>query len=53
MRRMRGYAQSQGRDLDEGRLAVAMRWKEPERDVAAATTIAVKMLGFGKLVCCV
>ena len=37
IRLMRGYADRQGRRLDEGRIAAAMTWAEPERDVSAVT----------------
>lgn len=53
MRLVRGYAHSQGRRLDEGRLAAAMTWKEPERDVVMAKKISVDMLRAGRPVCCV
>ena len=53
MRLMRGYADSQGRRLDEGRIGAAMTWTEPERDVAMARMISVEMLRTGQPVCCV
>lgn len=53
MRLMRGYADSQKRRLDEGRIAAAMTWKEPERDVAMARKISIEMLRAGQPVFCV
>jgi hypothetical protein len=53
IRLMRGYAASQHRILDEGQLATAMTWADPERDVAVSRTISLTMLQSGHPVRCV
>ena len=53
VRLMRGYARSQGRRLDEGQIATAMTWADPERDVSAPRAISLAMLQSGRPVHCV
>ena len=53
IRLMRGYAARQGRRLDEGAVAAAMTWADPARDVSAARSISLAMLGAGRSVRCV
>ncbi|MGI4803034.1 MAG: methyltransferase domain-containing protein [Janthinobacterium lividum] len=53
MRLMRGYAERQGRALEEGHLANAMIWSDPDRDVGVARGIALRKLEEGKDVRCV
>lgn len=45
------YAHSQGRTLDETELRQAMRWLEPEREVAVARNRALALLEGGQLFC--
>ena len=45
------YAQGQGRTLDEALLRQAMRWSEPEREVAIARRRALALLDDGRLFC--
>ena len=45
------YARSQGRTLDEAELRQAMRWSEPEREVAVARNRALALLEGGQLFC--
>ena len=45
------YAHSQGRTLDEAELRQAMRWLEPEREVAVARNRALALLEGGQLFC--
>ena len=45
------YARRQGRELDEGELRQAMRWSEPEREVAIARNRALALLDAGQLYC--
>jgi hypothetical protein len=52
-RLMRGYAARQGRVLEEGRIATAMTWADPDRDVGIARTIALRSLDDGRAVHCV
>lgn len=52
-RLMNQYARSQGRRLDEGRVAAAMTWSEPERDVALPRQIALRRMSAGEPVLCV
>jgi SAM-dependent methyltransferase len=52
-RLMRGYADRQGRRLDEGQIAVAMTWADPERDVSASRMISLQMIQAGRPVRCV
>ena len=52
-RLMRGYAQRQGSILDEGCLAAAMTWSDPDRDVGIARAIALRRLKKGGDVHCV
>jgi hypothetical protein len=41
VRLMRGYAARQARQLDEGRLAAAMTWADPARDVSMPRALSV------------
>ena len=50
-RLMRQYAESQDRTLSRDRLAEAMTWSDPSRDVGVARAQAGKVLGSGKLYC--
>lgn len=52
-RLMRGYAGRQGRALEEGRIAAAMTWSDPDRDVGVARTIALRRMEEGSAVHCV
>lgn len=52
-RLMRGYAERQGRTLDEGRMAAAMTWSEPSRDVALPRERALVLLSAGEALHCV
>ena len=45
------YARRQGRTLDQAELRQAMRWSEPEREVAVARNRALAMLDEGQLFC--
>ena len=45
------YAQGQGRELDEAELRRAMRFSEPEREVATARHRALALLDAGQLYC--
>src|SRR4051794_38411018 len=53
MRLMRAYAERQGRVLEEGRLASAMTWADPVRDVSLPRAIALRALEEGRPVHCV
>ena len=53
LRLMRGYAERQGRALDEGGMASAMTWSEPSRDVALPRQRALALLGAGEALHCV
>ena len=53
IRLMRAYADKQGRRLDEGRIAAAMTWAEPERSVSLVQKISVEMMAAGHPLCCV
>lgn len=52
-RLMRAYAERQGRVLEEGRLAAAMTWADPVRDVSLPRRIALSALERGQAVHCV
>lgn len=52
-RLMRGYAERQGRVLDEGRIGAAMTWADPVRDVSLPRGIALQALAQGSPVHCV
>ena len=52
-RLMRTYAARQGRTLEEGRIAVAMTWSDPDRDVGVARGLALRRIEAGKTVQCV
>jgi SAM-dependent methyltransferase len=45
------YAENQGRTLTETGVRSALRWSDPERDVALARECALKLLGIGELKC--
>lgn len=53
MRLIRGYAERQGRPLDEGRLAAAINWSDPDRDVSLSRAIALRRIEEGESVRCV
>jgi len=50
-RLMNGYAEKQGRKLPDAKIAAAMKWSEPSRDVRIAREQAVRLIDFGKLHC--
>jgi len=50
-RLMIGYAEKQGRKLLDAKIAAAMTWSEPSRDVRIAREQAVRLIDFGKLHC--
>jgi hypothetical protein len=50
---MRGYAERQGRRLDEGRIGAAMTWSDPVRDVSRPREIALRLIDSGHEVHCV
>ena len=50
-RLIKGYAQRQGRSLDDGAIGAAMVWDEPSRDVRLARDRAVDLMGQGPLYC--
>jgi hypothetical protein len=50
---MRGYAERQGRLLDEGKVGAAMTWADPVRDVSLPRNIALRTLDKGQPVYCV
>ena len=52
-RLIRGYADRQGRRLDEARIAAAMTWADPKRDVAVPQIIVGDLLRAGQTVRCV
>ena len=52
-RLMRGYAERQGRVLDEGRIGAAMTWADPLRDVSLPRGIALRTLAAGGVLHCV
>jgi SAM-dependent methyltransferase len=51
VRLMEGYARGQGRDLDPGVVARAMRWHDPSRDVAFARKTAFALMERGPVFC--
>ena len=51
MRLMREYARGQDRPLSEEKIAIAMRWSDPARDVSRAREIALSVLEAGDLRC--
>src|SRR5262249_33494567 len=53
MRLMRGYAERQGRRLDEARMGAPMTWSDPVRDVSRPREIALRLIGLGHEVHCV
>jgi hypothetical protein len=53
IRLMKGYANRQDRKLDEAKIAAAMVWSDPLRDVAASRSIALKLIESGEPVRCV
>ena len=48
---MKGYAEGQGRRLDDALIAQAMAWSDPSRDVKIAREQAIRVLTSGKLFC--
>ena len=52
-RLMRSYAARQGRTLEEARIAAAMTWSDPDRDVGVARAIALRRMEEGRDVRCV
>ena len=51
IRLMRGYATSQGRDIPRDRMAAAMTWSDPAREVTLARRQAEQILDGGRLFC--
>lgn len=51
MRLMREYAKGQNRPLSEEKMAAAMQWSDPARDVSRAREVAVSVLEGGSLFC--
>ena len=51
MRLMREYAKGQDRPLSEEKMAAAMQWSDPARDVSRAREVAVSVLQAGSLLC--
>jgi hypothetical protein len=52
-RLMRGYAERQGRVLDNDKVGAAMAWVDPARDVSLPRAIALRALDQGRTVRCV
>ncbi len=50
-RLMTGYAAKQGRNLSDAKIAAAMTWSEPSRDVRIAREQAVRLIDSGRLHC--
>ncbi len=50
-RLIRRYASSQGKQVDDGVMAAAMTWEEPNRDVSLARKRALEMSANGNLYC--
>ena len=50
---MRGYAERQGRVLDEGQIGVVLTWADPVRDVSLPRSIALQALEQGSPMHCV
>jgi SAM-dependent methyltransferase len=50
-RLMNGYAARQGRTISNAKVATAMTWSEPSRDVRIARDQAIRLLGSSKLHC--
>ena len=50
---MQGYAERQGRRLDEGSIGAAMTWSDPVRDVSRPREIALRLIASGQEVHCV
>jgi hypothetical protein len=53
VRLMRGYAERQGRRLDEGRIGMAMTWSDPVRDVSRPREIALRIMAAGAPLHCI
>ncbi|MCW2318856.1 SAM-dependent methyltransferase [Rhodoblastus acidophilus] len=51
IRIIKGYAQRMTRTLNDGAIAAAMTWIEPDRDVAIARTRALSLMDQGSLYC--
>jgi hypothetical protein len=52
-RLMRGYADRQGRRLDEGRMGAAMTWSDPARDVSRPRELALGIMAAGGSLHCI
>jgi len=50
-RLMSGYAEKQGRKLSDAKIAPAMTWSEPSRDVRIAREQAIRLIDSGNLHC--
>lgn len=50
-RLMHGYAETQGRKLSDAKIAAAMTWSEPSRDVRIAREQALRLIDSGTLRC--
>jgi len=51
IRLMKGYANGQGRSLNDAEIAVAMAWSDPTRDVTTARQRAIELLTSQDLFC--
>jgi len=51
VRLTKGYAEGQGRSVDDGAVGAAMMWNEPSRDVGLAKQRAAGLMEKGKLYC--
>jgi SAM-dependent methyltransferase len=51
IRLTKSYAARQGRQVDDARIAAAMTWSEPARDVSTARAQAERLLAAGRLHC--
>jgi len=51
VRLMKSYGERQGRSIDDARMAAAMTWSEPTRDVSIARAQAERLLAAGPLHC--
>jgi SAM-dependent methyltransferase len=48
---MKGYAEGQGRHIDDAQIAQSMAWSDPSRDVRIAREQAMRLIGSEKLYC--
>ena len=53
VRHMRSYADRQGRQLDEARMAAAMTWSDPVRSTTVVRDLALDRIGRGETTYCV